>query len=130
MDLQYPVGKFQWPGSITGGEGKALIDEIAATPGKVRAAVRPVVGPHRASRFLLHVAKLGVGVPTITTLNGQPATVFMAEGRVASAMVLDILAGLIVGVRVVNNPDKLGRLTAPPAAPPLTPPPERPTVEA
>jgi len=39
MDLQYPVGRFQWPGSITGGARNALIDEIAATPGKVRAAV-------------------------------------------------------------------------------------------
>lgn len=39
MDLQYPVGKFQWPGSLTAGERNALIDEIAATPGKVRAAV-------------------------------------------------------------------------------------------
>jgi hypothetical protein len=39
MDLQYPVGTFQWPGSLTGGERKALIDEIEATPGKVRSAV-------------------------------------------------------------------------------------------
>ena len=39
MDLQYPVGKFQWPGPISGGERNALIDEIAATPAKVRAAV-------------------------------------------------------------------------------------------
>ncbi len=39
MDLQYPVGKFQWSGPITAADRNALIDEIAATPAKVRAAV-------------------------------------------------------------------------------------------
>jgi uncharacterized damage-inducible protein DinB len=39
MDLQYPVGKFAWPGSISGSERNALIEEIAATPAKMRAAV-------------------------------------------------------------------------------------------
>jgi hypothetical protein len=45
-------------------------------------------------------------------LNGQPATVFVEDGTVLSALVLDILEGRIVGVRVVNNPDKLARLSA------------------
>ncbi len=39
MDLQYPVGKFQWTGALTAGERDALIDEIEATPAKLRAAV-------------------------------------------------------------------------------------------
>ena len=39
MDLQYPVGKFEWPGSLNATQRNALIDEIEATPGKVRAAV-------------------------------------------------------------------------------------------
>lgn len=39
MDLQYPVGKFQWSGPLTTSHRNALIDEIAVTPGKVRAAV-------------------------------------------------------------------------------------------
>ncbi len=80
--------------------------------GKVRAAVRPVVGPQRSSRFLLHVAKKVDGVPHATILNGQPATVFMDGDVVVSAMVLDIMEGSIVGVRVVSNPDKLERLSA------------------
>jgi RNA polymerase sigma-70 factor (ECF subfamily) len=80
--------------------------------GKVRAAVRPVVGSYRSSRFLLHVAKKVAGVPHRVVLNGQPATVFLDGDTVAAAMVLDILDGMIVGVRVVSNPDKLERLGA------------------
>ncbi len=80
--------------------------------GKVRAAVRPVVGPTRSSRFLLHVAKKARGTPRAAVLNGQAATVFVHDGSVVNALVLDIMDGLIVGIRVVTNPDKLQRLTA------------------
>ena len=80
--------------------------------GKVRAALRPVVGPYRSSRFLLHVAKKLHGVPRAIVLNGQPATVFMQGSAVVAALVLDIMDGSIVGVRSVTNPDKLARLSA------------------
>ena len=80
--------------------------------GKVRAAMRPVVGPYRASRFLLNVAKRLHGVPVATILNGQPATVFVEAGTVMAALVLDIMDGCVVGVRSVTNPDKLVRLSA------------------
>ncbi len=80
--------------------------------GRVRAAMRPVIGPLRSSRFLLNVAKKVEGSPRETTLNGQPAMVFIQAGQVVTALVLDILDGKIVGVRVVSNPEKLGRLTA------------------
>lgn len=78
--------------------------------GKVRAAMRPVVGPHRASRFLVNVAKRSHGLPQMTVLNGQPATVFVENDVVVMALVLDVLDGVIVGVRAVTNPDKLRRL--------------------
>jgi RNA polymerase sigma-70 factor (ECF subfamily) len=79
--------------------------------GKVRAALRPVVGPHRSSRFLINVAKRTHGVPRAVILNGQPATVFVENDTVVTALVLDIMDGLIVGVRAVTNPDKLDRLS-------------------
>ncbi len=79
--------------------------------GKVRAAMRPVVGPYRSSRFLVHVAKKVDGRPVAVVLNGQPATVFVGDGSILSVLVLDILEGLIVGVRVISNPEKLGRLS-------------------
>jgi RNA polymerase sigma-70 factor, ECF subfamily len=80
--------------------------------GKVRAAMRPVVGPYRSSRFLLHVAKKLHGVPRAIVLNGQPATVFVDGDVVVATLVLDIMEGTIVGVRSVTNPDKLARLSA------------------
>jgi RNA polymerase sigma-70 factor, ECF subfamily len=80
--------------------------------GKVRAAMRPVVGPYRSSRFLLNVAKKVHGFPHTTVLNGQPAAVLTDGGTVVGAIVLDVLEGSIVGVRVVRNPDKLARLSA------------------
>ncbi len=79
--------------------------------GKVRAAMRPVVGPYRSSRFLLNVAQKVSGLPLATVLNGQPATVFVQGDTVMAAMVLDIQEGSIVGVRTVSNPDKLERLS-------------------
>jgi len=78
--------------------------------GKVRAAMRPVVGPARGSRFLINVAKRVQGVPRGVVLNGQPAAVLVDGESVVAAIVLDILEGRIVGVRVVSNPDKLQRL--------------------
>jgi RNA polymerase sigma-70 factor (ECF subfamily) len=80
--------------------------------GKVRAAMRPVIGPFRSSRFLLHVAKKVRGVPQAAVLNGQPATVFVDGASVVAALVLDIVDGSIVGVRTITNPDKLAGLNA------------------
>ena len=80
--------------------------------GRCRAALRPVVGPHRSSRFLINVAKKGTGRSPATVLNGQPANVFVDDGRVVAALVLDIMEGAIVGVRVISNPDKLARLNS------------------
>jgi RNA polymerase sigma-70 factor (ECF subfamily) len=80
--------------------------------GKVRAALRPVVGPQRSSRFLMNVAKRVHGAPQAAVLNGQPSSVFVDGGTVVAALVLDIMEGKIVGVRVVSNPDKLERLSA------------------
>jgi RNA polymerase sigma-70 factor, ECF subfamily len=79
--------------------------------GKVRAAIRPVVGPARSSRFLINVAKRVRGVPRDVILNGQPAAVLVDGDVVVAAIVLDIREGRIVGVRVVTNPDKLVRLS-------------------
>ena len=50
-------------------------------------------------------------MPQVATLNGQPAAVFIDEGAVVAALVLDILDGKIVAVRAVTNPDKLERLS-------------------
>lgn len=38
-DLRYPVGKFKFPETVTPQERDQFVDEIAATPGHLRAAV-------------------------------------------------------------------------------------------
>jgi hypothetical protein len=39
MDIRYPIGKFTWTPGNTPQQRATAIDEIAATPGKLRAAV-------------------------------------------------------------------------------------------
>jgi len=39
MDLRYPVGPFEFAGSLSRGQREILIDQIAATPEKMRTAV-------------------------------------------------------------------------------------------
>jgi uncharacterized damage-inducible protein DinB len=39
-DLRFPIGKFQYSGSVSESQRKRLIDEIAATPAQLRDAVR------------------------------------------------------------------------------------------
>ena len=38
-ELSYPIGKFKWEGDATAEQRQQLIDEIAGTPARVRAAV-------------------------------------------------------------------------------------------
>jgi len=38
-ELSYPIGKFKWEGDATAEQRQQLIDEIASTPARVRAAV-------------------------------------------------------------------------------------------
>jgi DinB superfamily len=40
MDLRYPIGPFKRPASLSDAERRAAIDDIAAAPAKLRAAVR------------------------------------------------------------------------------------------
>lgn len=39
MDLRYPVGPFDFNGTLSGDQRQAMIDEIAVTPERMRAAV-------------------------------------------------------------------------------------------
>jgi len=44
MDLQYPIGKFEWQGSLSDDGRHRAIDAIEATPAKLREAVRGLSG--------------------------------------------------------------------------------------
>ena len=82
--------------------------------GAAKSAPRPVVGPWRSARFLIHVAK-GIAPGTQireVLLNGQTGLVFESAGEITSAVVVDVLDDRIAGIRVVANPEKLASLRA------------------
>ena len=60
-------------------------------------------------RFLVNISK-GLSTDAVVRyvrLNGQPGIVLEEQGRATIAVVLDVIAGLVCGVRIVANPDKL-----------------------
>jgi uncharacterized damage-inducible protein DinB len=50
-DLQYPIGKFQKKESISASERGAMINEISATPAKLRAAVKGLSAKQLATPY-------------------------------------------------------------------------------
>ncbi len=83
--------------------------------GKVRQAMRPVIGAQRVAAWFAGVAARpyqGVEpadmVVEVIELNGGPGIVFSGAGRVIATLTLDLDDdGLIVAVHNVANPDKL-----------------------
>jgi hypothetical protein len=70
------------------------------------------VGATKVGRFLLAVTP--TLPPTVTVhdamVNGQPGLVVMDGRAPVMTMVLEVLDDVIVGVRVVSNPEKLAAL--------------------
>ncbi|HEY2214256.1 MAG TPA: RNA polymerase sigma factor SigJ [Acidimicrobiales bacterium] len=99
------------------GDVQGLIDLLADDVvlwtdggGNVHAAVRPVLGAYRTSRFLINIAKRRIGLPHEVSLNGEPAAVFLDGDTVVATLHLDILEGKVIGIRSVTNPEKLAHL--------------------
>ncbi len=85
--------------------------------GKVVAAVNPIHGADKITRFflgLLKKAPAGFAV-RLAAINEQPGIIAYVNGRPQSVAAFDVLDGKIHAVRVVVNPDKLRRV------PPLEP---------
>jgi RNA polymerase sigma-70 factor, ECF subfamily len=77
-----------------------LADDVviwADAGGQVKSALRPIIGPAKAARFLAAVATT---IPPETEvrqvqLNGQPGLVIVHAGVAVSAIVLDIIDGQV-----------------------------------
>jgi RNA polymerase sigma-70 factor, ECF subfamily len=82
--------------------------------GKAVAAPRPVVGAEKAARFLIGIARKTPPATEVlhVNLNGQPGFVAVEAGTAFSAVALDVADGVVCGVRVVANPDKLAALNS------------------
>lgn len=80
--------------------------------GRVVAALRPILGAQKVSRFLIGVA--GKAPPETTVrvrqVNGAPAAEVRIEGAVAAVFSLEVTDGRIRRVFIVRNPEKLAAL--------------------
>lgn len=111
--------------ATTGGDINELMQLLAPDVtiwtdggGKVRAALRPILGADKVAAWLAGVTKrpyegvdLDDMVPDLAEINGEPALRISAHGRVVTVIALETGAdGLIHGIRMVANPDKLSRV--------------------
>jgi RNA polymerase sigma-70 factor (ECF subfamily) len=101
-------------GDVDSLSGILMQDVVAYTDGggKANAAINPIYGQDRVTRFLLGVSrKLGTATGRIATVNGEPAVVLSQDGRTLGVLTLDLAGEKIRGVYYVANPDKLAYLT-------------------
>jgi RNA polymerase sigma-70 factor (ECF subfamily) len=116
--------------AATGGDINALLELMAPDValwtdggGKVRQALKPVIGAERVAAWFAGVARRpyeGVEPAAMATdvveLNGTPAVVFSGAGRVIAVLSLDLDAdGRIVALHNIANPDKLRMVGTGPA---------------
>ena len=105
--------------AIETGDLQGLLDMLAPDVvllgdggGVVQAVVRPIVGAGRVARLL------AVGLPRIggqvsvepVQINGSPALIIRLNGEIDDVVAVRIDDGLITGLYVVRNPEKLSRV--------------------
>ena len=82
--------------------------------GKIQAALKPLVGPKKIARFLLGVVELrekqGETSFVPRFINGRPGALVYLDGELDSTFSVDVVAGKVVGIHIVRNPDKLAHL--------------------
>jgi RNA polymerase sigma-70 factor (ECF subfamily) len=77
--------------------------------GRVRAALRPVVGADKVARFLLGVLKKQPGIAmSIVDVNGEAGLILRIDGSPMAVAAMEHRDGLITRIWMVLNPDKLG----------------------
>jgi RNA polymerase sigma-70 factor, ECF subfamily len=83
--------------------------------GKASAARRPLIGREQVLHFLLGLQRTAgaAGLKpdlSLEDVNAEPALIVRIDQRIRSIFVLSIDNDLIVGIRVMRNPDKLERI--------------------
>lgn len=104
--------------AISTGDLQTLVDVLAPDVvfladggGVVQAVLEPIVGADKVAAFLsLGIARLARMPVQQTQINGQPAFLIGLEGEADTVMALRIDDGLITGMYVVRNPEKLSHL--------------------
>jgi RNA polymerase sigma-70 factor (TIGR02957 family) len=105
--------------AVETGDLQGLLDMLAPDVvfvgdggGVVQALLQPVVGADRVARLL------SVGMPRISAelsveraqVNGCPALIFRRDGEIDNVLAVRTDDGLITGLYVVRNPEKLSRV--------------------
>ncbi|MGD8150676.1 sigma factor-like helix-turn-helix DNA-binding protein [Ornithinimicrobium sp. Y1694] len=101
--------------AVNTGDLQSLMDVLAPDVvlltdggGKVKAALRRIVGAEKVLRFLAGVSFPGVVIAP-TVINGEPGMDVLVDGeRLAAATVL-LREGLVQELYLVRNPDKLAQ---------------------
>ncbi len=102
-----------------GGDIQTLMDVLAPdvvlvtdAGGTKRAALRPILGRDKVMRFLA-----GVNDPRAEaerrTVNGAPGLCVLIDGEIDTIVTFLVEDGLVTGMYVVRNPEKLHRLAEP-----------------
>ena len=80
--------------------------------GKALAALRPLEGVDKASRFLVGVFKKGLSGTEIVRVrvNDQLGFAALLEGQLAAVWVMDYVDGQVRRCFIIRNPDKLARV--------------------
>jgi RNA polymerase sigma-70 factor (ECF subfamily) len=86
--------------------------------GRVKAALRPIVGADKVARFLVAVTPDGLATPglrvAMADVNGSPGVVVWSDAGPLMAVSAVVADGVVVEALVMMNPDKLRGLTAAP----------------
>ena len=111
------LGAFQR--AVETGDLQSLVDILAPDVvllsdggGVKQALLRPIVGADRVARLL------GVGIPRIVgavsvepvQINGCPALIVRLDGEIDNVVAVRIDDGLITGLYIVRNPEKLSHM--------------------
>jgi RNA polymerase sigma-70 factor (TIGR02957 family) len=90
---------------------------VADGGGRVKAALRPIIGAEKVARFLGAVGPQGVDLPglrvEVADINGAPAIVAWTDEGPFMALQLVLAGGLVEQVLYVANPAKLAGLVPP-----------------
>lgn len=102
-------------GDVDGLKQLLVDDVVLVSDGgpHVRAARRPVLGPHRVSRLMLGLAGRfpdDAGME-LRDVNGEPGLLVTRDGRPWLVLTTETDGQRIVTIRIVLNPDKLHHLT-------------------
>ena len=104
--------------AVNTGDLQGLLDVLAPDVvflsdggGVVQAFVEPVVGADQVAGLLTGgLSRMARASVQSTQINGQPALILRFDGEIDTVMAFRIDDGLIAGMYVVRNPEKLSRL--------------------